>query len=287
MKVLILGANGMFANELIRELKDSPIDIYGTTRALSSSSSQAQDNFSLMHNVNFNNLDSVFNCIEEINPDIVLNLVGITKYKEKISSYSDFIEVNSLAPHKIAQFCDLRSSKFIQLSTDCVFSGQKGNYYDMDIPDPVDLYGRTKALGEIITSNSSLTIRTSFIGHNENSNDGLLEWFLRQSNSCKGFYKAIYSGLTTIELANIFKEYIFKLNNLSGIYNISASPITKFDLLNIISRVYKKDINIVKSDEWVIDRSLNSDNFRAVSGYNSPTWEEMIAKMYNRRIKNV
>lgn len=287
MKILILGANGMFASELIKALKDSPINIYGTTRALASSLSNEQKNFSLIRNVNFNNLDSVLHCIEEINPDFVLNLVGITKYKEKISSYADFIEVNSLAPHKIAQFCDLRSSKFIQLSTDCVFSGLKGNYLDMDSPDPVDLYGKTKALGEINTNDSSLTIRTSFIGHNENSKDGLLEWFLSQSNSCKGFNRAVYSGLTTIELASIFKNYIFKLDNLSGIYNISAASITKYDLLKLISKVYKKDIEIVQSDEWVIDRSLNSDSFQSISGYNPPTWEEMVTKMYNSRLKNV
>ena len=288
MKILILGANGMFANELIKNLSTSSWDIYGTTRkSIKSNSSNNISNFTLLGGIDFTNLDTVYRAIEEIQPNIVLNLVGITKYKEKTSTNIEIIEVNSLAPHKIAKFCETTSSRFIQLSTDCVFSGSKGSYDDLDIPDPIDLYGQTKALGELSQYKNSLTIRTSFIGHNNFSKDGLLEWFLDQSETWKGYKTAIYSGVTTIELANIFREYIFEDITLSGIYNISASRISKYDLLKLVSRIYKKNIKIIPSSAWVIDRSLNSNRFKVATGYNSPEWEKMIATMWSNRKNDI
>tara|TARA_B110000459_G_C16606465_1_gene493778 strand:- start:1303 stop:2205 length:903 start_codon:yes stop_codon:yes gene_type:complete len=284
MKILILGSNGMFANELINELADSDWQIFGTTRKIINPKSNTTKNLNLLGGVDFNNLESVFNAIDKVKPCIVLNLVGITKYKEKTSSNIEFIEVNSLAPHKISKFCNSIGSRFIQLSTDCVFSGIKGGYMDRDSTDPIDLYGKTKALGEIAEFDNTLTIRTSFIGHNSHSSDGLLEWFLgNKDKSCNGFKTAIYSGVTTCELASIFTRFIFPNNDLSGIYNISSNKISKYDLLVLIADIYKKDINIIPSEGWVIDRSLNSEQFKAVTGYNSPSWKEMILEMYRKK----
>lgn len=276
MRILVLGANGMFAKELLRSLKSSDFSIYGSSRG----QKELLDNdcCKLVDNVNVLNLESVKNAIEKINPDCVINLVGITKYKE--SSMEEFIQVNSLAPHQIARICEKKSIRFIQISTDCVFKGDKGNYIDEDKPNAIDLYGKTKGLGEINYLKNSLTIRTSFIGHNKFSKDGLLEWFLSQKDFCKGYSTALYSGLTTIELSKVFKNHILNNPSLHGIYNVSGSKLSKYDLLKKISKIYKKEIEISESSDWKIDRSLNSKKFEKATGYHPPTWDSMIEEMY-------
>lgn len=285
MKILILGANGMFAKTLIDILTLNKFNVFGTSRQYSNKSNKNYyDNYELVSGVDFKCEDSILNTIRGIEPDIVINLVGITKYKESKVSAIDFIKINSIAPHLISSFCSKNKIRFIQLSTDCVFSGKKGNYKDFDNTDAIDIYGKTKALGEVSDDPYTLTIRTSFIGHNDTSNDGLLEWFLSNKNkSCKGFKTAIYSGMTTLELAKIFNDYIIPNKNLRGLYNISANPISKYNLLKIIGKIYKKNIKIIPSNDWVIDRSLDSHSFRSLTGYNPKTWEIMIDEMYRKK----
>ena len=283
MRILVLGANGMFAKELLRSLKSSDFSIYGSSRG----QKELFDNDCCkpVDNVNVLNLESVKNAIEKVKPECVLNLVGITKYKK--SSMEDFVQVNSLAPHQIAGICEKKSIRFIQISTDCVFFGDRGNYLDEDKPDAIDLYGRTKGLGEISYLKNTLTVRTSFIGHNEFSKDGLLEWFLEQKESCSGYTSALYSGLTTLELSKVFKNYILNNTSLNGIFNVSGPKLSKYDLLKKISKIYKKEIEISKSEEWIIDRSLDSKKFEKATAYHPPTWDSMIEEMYLANKDNV
>tara|TARA_A100001015_G_scaffold299514_1_gene383652 strand:+ start:6216 stop:7067 length:852 start_codon:yes stop_codon:yes gene_type:complete len=283
MRILILGANGMFAKELIRSLKDSDFSIYGSSR--SQEVSHENEYFKPINKVNVLNIESVKHAIEKVKPECVLNLVGITKYKK--SSMEDFVQVNSLAPHQIAGICEKKSIRFIQISTDCVFLGDRGNYLDEDKPDAIDLYGRTKGLGEISYLENTLTVRTSFIGHNEFSKDGLLEWFLEQKESCSGYTTALYSGLTTVELSKVFKNYILNNTSLNGIFNVSGPKLSKYDLLKQISKIYKKEIKISESSDWIIDRSLDSKKFEKATGYHPPAWDNMIEEMYYKNKKNV
>ncbi len=283
MRILILGANGMFAKELIRSLKDSDFSIYGSSR--SQEVPLENEYFKPINKVNVLNIESVKHAIEKVKPECVLNLVGITKYKK--SSMEDFVQVNSLAPHQIAGICEKKSIRFIQISTDCVFLGDRGNYLDEDKPDAIDLYGRTKGLGEISYLKNTLTVRTSFIGHNEFSKDGLLEWFLEQKGSCSGYTTALYSGLTTVELSNVFKNYILNNPSLNGIFNVSGPKLSKYDLLKQISKIYKKEIKISESSDWVIDRSLDSKKFEKATGYHPPAWDSMIEEMYYKSKNNV
>ena len=243
------------------------------------------DYFKSVNKVNVLNIESVKNAIEEVKPECVINTVGITKYKER--NMEDFIKVNSLAPHQIAGICDKKSIRFIHISTDCVFLGDKGNYLDEENPNAIDLYGKTKGLGEINYLKNSLTIRTSFIGHNKFFKDGLLEWFLDQKDFCKGYTTALFSGLTTIELSKVFKNNILNNPSLNGIYNVSGPKLSKYDLLKKISKIYKKEIEISKSEEWIIDRSLDSKKFEKATAYHPPTWDSMIKEMYLANKDNV
>ena len=189
------------------------------------------------------------------------------------------IEINSLLPHKLLSAAEKYNIRLIHISTDCVFSGTKGNYSETDNPDPSDIYGISKLLGEFSCS-KNLVIRTSIIGPELNTKRGLLEWFLSQKDECKGFEKAIFSGLTTLELSKVIGKYIIPRKDLTGLINISSKPISKLDLLKIIKKVYLKKIKISISNDLKIDRSLNSEKFYSLSKYICPNWEILIKDMY-------
>ena len=211
--------------------------------------------------------------------DIIINCIGVVKQLKEANDPELSIFTNSLFPHQLHNVCREINSKLIHISTDCVFSGRRGLYSENDEPDSSDLYGLSKLLGEINDPNS-LTIRTSIIGHSINSNHGLIDWFLKQNVKIKGFRKAIFSGLTTLELSKVILKYVLTNNSLNGIIHISNVPISKFDLLNLVSRIYKKSIIISPDDNLIIDRSLNSRKFIKQTGYIPPSWETMIEEMY-------
>ena len=162
--------------------------------------------------------------LQRLKPDILINCLGITN-KEKIDNsrqIENFININSLLPHRLQRICSEMGTRLIHLSTDCIFSGSKGFYSEYDIPDPTDIYGKSKLLGEIDFENT-LTIRKSVIGHELVSRKGLLEWFLNQNSSIQGYKNVIFSGLTVLELAKLIDKYIFPRSDLKGILNISGN----------------------------------------------------------------
>ncbi|MBA2628810.1 MAG: sugar nucleotide-binding protein, partial [Rickettsiaceae bacterium] len=167
----------------------------------------------------------------------------------------------------------------IHISTDCVFSGSEGSYTEDDFPDAYDLYGRSKLLGEVDYPNA-ITLRTSIIGHELSGNRSLINWFLSQDKKASGFTKAIYSGLPTIELAEIIDKYVIPRPQMHGLYHVSSEPINKYELLKLVRDVYTKDIEIEPSDKLIIDRSLNSERFRNETGYKPPIWSKLVQKMY-------
>ena len=164
------------------------------------------------------------------------------------------------------------------ISTDCVFSGNKGNYTEADIPDAQDIYGRTKLLGEISRSNC-LTIRTSVIGRDSTSTKGLLEWFLKREGKVTGYKNAIYSGFTTQALAQIIGDLIAHYPDLEGLYQIASEPISKYDLLTKIRDAMHLAHEIIAFDTPVCDRSLDATAFVERTNYLIPTWDEMIAEL--------
>lgn len=281
MRVLILGANGLIGNTILRVLSmDSTLTIFGTVRSSSSLKRLfGTALFTIYEGVDVNDIPKLLNVFDVVKPAVVINCIGATKHKIEGNLPLDSIELNALFPHKLAQYCRLVNARLIQISTDCVFSGEKGAYSESDRPDAEDIYGRSKALGEVLYGDS-LTIRTSTIGHELETNYGLLNWFLAQKQKCKGYKRAIFSGLPTVVLAEIIRDYIIHNPGLTGLYHISAQPINKYELLTLISSIYQKEIYIEPEESFVIDRSLDSSKFNGVTGYSSPDWESLICRMH-------
>lgn len=216
--------------------------------------------------------------IAATNPDVVINCVGLVKQLPNAENPIDAITINSFFPHKMADICTELDARFIHISTDCVFSGAKGAYHEDDSCDAKDFYGRSKLLGEVAYGNA-VTLRTSIIGHELDSHHSLLEWFLQTEGSVNGFTKAIFSGLPTNELARVIHRFVLTNPDMQGLFHISAEPISKYDLLQAIAVTYQHEIELVRSEDLVIDRSLNSSRFQSVTGYKPASWDKLIGEM--------
>ena len=152
-------------------------------------------------------------------------------------------------------------------------------YTEGDASDAKDLYGRSKYLGEVDYPHA-ITLRTSIIGHELEGARSLVGWFLAQEGNVKGFKRAVFSGLPTVEIARIIRDYVIPHPELHGLYHVSAEPINKYDLLRLVAQVYEKEIGIDPDETLVIDRSLDSTRFRKLTGYNPPAWPELIQSMH-------
>ncbi|MDC3175572.1 SDR family oxidoreductase [Candidatus Pelagibacter sp.] len=280
IKILIIGASGMVGNAFLRYFSDNKkYSVAGTVRNINSLKKIVNKNSHIIfEGINANKQKSFLSVFEKFKPNIVINCIGSIKQKNDEYNSTEFIKLNSLFPHYLAELSTKFKARFIHLSTDCVFSGLKGNYKETDFPDALDLYGRSKLLGEIKNVNA-LTLRTSVIGNELNSSKSLLSWFLSQNKSIKGYKKAIFSGFTSNEYARIISEFIIPNDKLNGLFHISSEPINKYDLLNLIKKIYKKDIDIKLDDNISINRSLNSSLFRKHTGFKPKPWELMIKEM--------
>ena len=277
MKILILGATGMLGHTLLAKLSKNH-EVLGTSRK---TTNHPQVRSGFVASAQEKHLHAFQDLINEFKPDFVINCIGAIKQYDL--PHTHFIEINSLWPHLVAKMC--QTTKLIHFSTDCVFTGKKGGYSELDTPDAQDSYGLSKNLGELKDYKNALTLRTSIIGHEQNSQVSLLEWFLSQQKECKGFTGAIFSGFPTTEVAEILDSYIFKSMQagLHSLYHFSAEPISKYDLLNLIKDTYEKDIEIHKEDSVKIDRSLNSDKLRSEISFSPKPWPQMIEEMYKQR----
>jgi dTDP-4-dehydrorhamnose reductase len=225
------------------------------------------------------NLDRLAAIVRAVSPAVIVNCVGVIKQRPEAYDPLVSIEVNALFPHRLHQLAQDTGAYLIHLSTDCVFSGARGHYSEADLPDPPDLYGRSKLLGEI-DAPDALTLRTSIIGHELDSCFGLVEWFLSQSGgSVRGFAGAIFSGFPTLVLARIIADLIELTPRLSGLYHVAAAPISKYELLLLLRDAYNVPVTIDRDERVRIDRSLNADRFLTATGLVAPAWPDMIARM--------
>ena len=221
-------------------------------------------------------LDSVVAAFELSRPDAVVNCTGVVKQILGSGSEIDSITINALFPHQLAALCQSTGARLITISTDCVFSGAKGNYLESDRCDAEDLYGRTKILGEV-TSSRALTLRTSMIGRQLENSHGLLEWFLsNRGGRIHGYRNAIFSGLTTGALSQVIARLIDEHPEMQGIWHVAAEPICKLDLLCRLKDALGLDIDIEAADGPSIDRSLDAGRFKQATGIEIPEWETMI-----------
>ena len=193
------------------------------------------------------------------------------------------ITIKALFPHRLALACKTVGARLIHISTDCVFTGDQGGYTEDDSPDATDLYGRTKLLGEVENAHC-VTLRTSLIGHELRSRYGLLEWFLSQKSSVRGFARAIYSGFPTVEIARILADHVIPDHDLRGVYHVSSAPISKYDLLKLVASRYDRELQVEHHEDIQCDRSLNSDRFQSVTGYRAPPWPELVDNMHEDHV---
>lgn len=281
MKILVLGAGGMLGNAVFRLLSQhADWRVSGTLRA-----EDAQRFFSpalsnrLLAGVDVEHPDSLVEAFARTRPEVVVNCVGVIKQRPDAQDPLSALPINAMLPHRLARLCALAGARLVHISTDCVFSGKKGGYRETDIPDAQDLYGRSKLMGEVADAHT-VTLRTSLIGHALQGARGLVDWFLAQEGSCPGYTRAVFSGLTTDELARVIRDVVIVRQELSGVYHVAATPISKYDLLRLVAEVYGKRIQIVPDGSLVIDRSLNAGRFQEATGYAAPPWPELIRSMH-------
>lgn len=224
-------------------------------------------------------LEGVSQAMDRARPDLVVNCVGVVKQADEASDPVPSIIVNSLFPHRLAALCRERGARLVHISTDCVFSGRRGSYGEDDLPDPVDLYGRSKLLGEA-AGPGSLTVRTSFIGRELAGGRGLLEWFLsKRGGHAPGFTRAVFSGLTTAAAAEAVLDLGTGDRAIEGVVHLAGPPVDKYRLLVMLRDAYGIDVDVVPDESVVIDRSLNGAMLEARSGWRPPTWEAMIPEL--------
>ena len=283
-KILVLGASGMLGNAVLRVLAGSPqLDVVGTVR--SSRSVGLLPNIlreRLISGVDVENSDTLVSLFSKVRPAVVINCIGLVKQLAESDDPLQAIPVNSVLPHRLARLCDAVGARLVHMSTDCVFSGKRGMYSETDFPDADDLYGRSKFLGEVDYPNA-ITLRTSIIGHERDGARSLINWFLSQEGQVKGYARAVFSGFPTVEIARIIRDYVIPNPELHGVFNVSAEPINKFDLLTLVAEVYGKSIEIVSDDKLVIDRSLDSTRFRQATGFSPEQWPQLIRRMHEFR----
>jgi dTDP-4-dehydrorhamnose reductase len=225
------------------------------------------------------NFDTLVAALARARPAVVINCIGIIKQLPTATDPITSLTINALLPHRLAVLCRASGARLIHISTDCVFSGRRGAYQEIDISDAEDLYGRTKFLGEV-SGPGSLTLRTSIIGRELHTTSGLVEWFLGQAGGqVRGFSRAIYTGFTTLELARVIAHVIDRAPNLCGLYQVSSEPINKYDLLCQLRDVFQVPVVIEPQPEPAIDRSLDSRRFRSAVGYVPPAWPDMLREL--------
>lgn len=280
MKVLILGGTGMLGHRLWMDLSRTH-ETWATLRGGAGAVPELPhiDRNRIVEDVDALHFESVIRAFAEARPDVTINCIGLIKQQKSAKEALPSIDLNARFPHQVAALCAATGSRLIHISTDCVFAGTTGLYTEDDPVDAQDVYGRSKALGEVVHAAHALTLRTSIIGRELFSRHGLLEWFLGQPGPVKGFRKAVFSGFTTAIVADILRDVILPRPDLHGLYHVSAAPINKYDLLTMVDAAFGRQIEIIPDENLVIDRSLDSARFRSETGFVPPAWPDMVAAL--------
>jgi dTDP-4-dehydrorhamnose reductase len=279
VKLLVLGASGMLGNAVLRLFAASPgFEVRGAARSAVPAGASDILRERVVTGIDVESPDALVRIFAEVRPDVVINCVGLVKQLAEANDPLRAVAINALLPHRLARLCEAAGARLIHVSTDCVFTGERGNYTESDPADAQDLYGRSKHLGEVDYPHA-ITLRTSIIGHELAGAHGLVGWFLAQPGSVRGFTRAIFSGLPTVELARVVRDFVIPRPELHGVYHVSAAPIAKYDLLRLVGEAYSQRREIVPDANLRIDRSLDSTRFRAATGYVAPAWTDLVRAM--------
>lgn len=273
----------MLGHKLFQVLSASYPETYATVRMPVGSDTYHKiplfQSSNLIRGIDVNDFSRLVKVIQDVRPDYVLNCVGVIKQRKEVLRPIECIMLNSLLPHKLAEVVDSYGGRLIHFSTDCVFDGEKGGYTETDRPNANDIYGKTKALGEV-EENNALVLRTSIIGRELRKHKSLLDWFLLQKGkTIRGYTNAIYSGVTTNQMAKIIQMILEDYPNLSGLYQIVANPISKYELLNMAKEKFLIEVEIVPFSKYYVDRSMSGDKFKQATGYISPPWQVLMQEL--------
>jgi dTDP-4-dehydrorhamnose reductase len=280
MRILVFGGAGMLGHKLVQELGRHH-EVFCTIRG-DLKSVEKYEIFAAertLAGVDVNNVDAVRDAVERARAKVVINAVGVIKQLPSASDVITTLSINSIFPQRLAELSRELGFRLITVSTDCVFLGNRGSYTEADPPDALDLYGQSKHWGEV-SEGDCLTLRTSIIGRELNTEHSLIEWFLsNRGGRVRGFSNAIYSGFPTIVFADIIGDLVLNHSDLRGLYHVSSEPIDKFSLLQMANKAYSAGVTIERFEDFHIDRSLNSERFQAATGFRPPSWGEMIDRM--------
>lgn len=283
MRIVIFGAGGMLGHQLVRRWQDK-YEVYAVLHGNPDKGQGAglfRPDRSIC-GIDVRSIDAVAACLDRVQPDAIVNAAGIVKQAALSSDCVYSLDVNAIFPQRLATLGATIGARVIHFSTDCVYSGTRGYYSEDIVADPEDLYGRSKWLGEL-NQPHCVTFRTSIVGRQLSQKLGLLEWFLSQRGTVKGFTRAIYSGFTTIEMTRIVEDVLTKHPQATGIWHVSSDPISKYDLLMLFKHHFRLDTKIVPDDTFVCDRSLDSSRFRSKFQYTPPTWQAMVSELAEDR----
>ena len=281
MKVCVLGAGGLLGHMLIRVLSESN-DVFGITRENPKISSPLANFLSQekwIGGVDASIPHSIKKIFETDQFDVAINCIGLIKQRDSIVSDSEMMVINGEFPHRLAQFANSYGTRVIHISTDCVFSGTKGSYSESDTPDPVDVYGKSKLLGELNDSDN-LTLRTSHIGRELTVKKSFIEWLVSQRGGhVNGYSHAIYSGLTTQALARTISKLLLGNLHLTGLFHVSSQPISKLEIINKLNELLDLQLTVTPDASVQINRSLNSEKFQNATSISPQTWDEMLSDL--------
>ena len=274
MRILILGADGMIGHKIAQSLEDFEL-ILASRKSISLKSIGIIKGKMVQHNLITDSLDLL---LDSTTPDIIINCAGITTRRGVEDNIVNTRLLNSELPHKLDSWANLNSKKLIHFSTDCIFSGNRGNYLDNDFADADDIYGKSKALGEVDSPNT-LTLRCSMIGRELYNFTELFEWLKKNKNKkIEGYSNTFYSGITTVRMGIILNQILKKNLNLSGIYNISSTPISKFDLLTKLSNAFNLNVEVKQNTNNKSNKVLISEKFTEITGIYPPNWDDLISE---------
>lgn len=285
MRVLVVGATGMLGHAVFSYLsRTADIEAWGTLRdAAGLTHFPVSSHSRMLPQVDVLDPRSLDRVFDVVRPDAVINCVGVIKQLANSLDPLVVVPINAMLPHQLSRRCLQGNARLVQISTDCVFDGTRGGYRESDKADTAELYGQSKYIGEVRDAPHAITIRSSIIGHELASRNGLLEWFLSQTGTARGYTRAIFSGLTTVEMSHVIADVVLPRPDLHGLYHVSAAPISKCDLLRLVAAEYGKNITIVPDDSVVIDRSLNAERFSGATGYLAPAWPALVKAMHASR----
>lgn len=283
MRILVLGGDGMLGHELLRELGPRH-DVAVTLRQAPGAYARVGlfSPANTFFGVDVRDRDALPGVLADFRPDAVVNAVGIVKQRPDGQSTVPCLEINALFPHRLATLCRVAGARLVHVSTDCVFSGRRGGYTEADEPDPHDVYGMSKLLGEV-DDGAAVVIRSSIIGLELGTARSLVEWFLGARGTVRGYTRAIYTGLTTAEMSRLVERVLVEHPDLHGLWHAASEPITKYDLLRLLAaRLGRVDVDVVPDDTFACDRSLHAERLRLATGYVAPSWDAMVAELCER-----